>query len=80
MDRPFCSEQYQRRTAGGASGLECCLCGRETDGSRLVPVNHETGEFVPDGTEGDAISGYPIGPECWKKWRRAVAHTDPASN
>ena len=77
MLKPFSSEQYQKRTATGYSGDECCLCGRQTaglDGAIHVPVDHTQGEFVtademlrlPD----DNVSMYPIGPECVKKWRK----------
>ena len=42
--------------------------------TRMIPINHETGQFVheADITEADEdrISLYPVGPECIKKWRR----------
>lgn len=74
---PFSSEQYRKRTArGGTTGDECCLCGKDTsgqDGAIHVPVNHERGEFVTEdqiAVLGDAVSYFPIGPECARKWSR----------
>lgn len=43
-----------------------------------VPVNHEVGEFVSDEQAkalGDAVSLFPIGPECLKKWRAKFSAT-----
>lgn len=47
--QPFSSKQYQKRTAVGSSGDECCVCGRDTrgqEGAIHVPINHERCEFV----------------------------------
>lgn len=81
MLKPFASEQYRKRTAAGFTGDECCLCGKPTsglNGAIHVPVNHEVAEFVTDAEAevlGDAVSLYPIGPECAKKWSREFAAT-----
>jgi hypothetical protein len=72
--KPFASQQYRKRTANGMSGDECCICGKETSGQNgaiHVPVDHACGEFVTEeqATErGEAISYFPVGPECAKKW------------
>lgn len=79
--KPFSSPQYKKRTAVGYTGDECCVCGKPTSGLHgaiHVPVNHETGRFVTDAEAevmGDAVSLYPIGPECAKKWSKEFAAT-----
>ena len=79
--KPFASEQYKKRTAQGYSGDECCICGKPTlgqNGAIHVPVNHENSEFVTDAqaeTMGDAVSLFPVGPECAKKWSRLFKNT-----
>lgn len=81
MLKPFASEEYRKRTVWGTSGKECCLCGRDTAGSAgalHVPINHEITEFVTDeqtSAMGEAVSYYPIGPECAKRWRKEFAAT-----
>ena len=76
MLKPFSSPTYRKNTAVGVTGDECCLCGRQTAGKQgaiFVPVNHETGEFVTGEQAremGGAVSLYPIGPECAKRWSR----------
>jgi len=69
--RPF-GDIYARRIAqggGGATGLECCLCGRQTkEGTRyMVALNHENGHrFALPNDNPDEVSGYPVGPDCAK--------------
>jgi hypothetical protein len=81
MLKPFSSETYKRNTRHGEPSEACCLCGKETsglNGAIHVPINHETGQFVTDAqaeTMGDAVSLYPIGPECAKKWSKEFAAT-----
>ena len=81
MIRPFASPQWHRRCSGVTQGDECCLCGKHTSGlagAIHVAVNHEQGEFVTDEQAealGDAVSLFPIGPECVKLWRREIGGT-----
>jgi hypothetical protein len=78
--KPFASAEYRKRTAISSTRKECCLCGRQTtedDGGVLhVPVNHETNEFVTDEEIAelgeDAVSWFPIGPECVKKLQKGT--------
>lgn len=79
--KPFDSKTYRKNTLYGTSEGACCLCGRDTagsDGGIHVPINHETGEFVTDAQAkemGGAVSLYPIGPECVKRWAKAFPGT-----
>lgn len=76
MLKPFNSKQYRQRTLRGTSGDECCLCGKDTSGQNgavHVPVDHERGEFVTEEqatARGEAVSYFPIGPECARKWSK----------
>ena len=69
---------YIKRTSHGTTGEECCICGRQTAGlagAVHVAIDHTCSEFVTD-TEallrGDDCSLFPIGPECVRKWRKAI--------
>jgi hypothetical protein len=81
MLKPFASPRYLKRTRCGSTGDECCVCGKPTsglNGAIHVPVNHENATFVTDAEAeklGDAVSLYPIGPECAKKWSKEFAAT-----
>lgn len=81
MLTPFTSKSYRQRTAAGFTGDECCICGKPTsgmDGAIHVPIDHERNEFVTDvqaAERGQAVSLYPIGPECAKKWSKEFAAT-----
>ena len=82
---PFSSPEYQKRTRTGTTGMECCLCGRQvtegTEGALYVSVNHCDCTFVTDEEaatftpEEDAISLFPIGPDCAIKYRKAIGGT-----
>lgn len=72
---------FQKRTAHGTTGEECCVCGIQTAGLAgviHVAIDHTTDEFVTDeeaAARGGDVSLYPIGPECVKKWGRATGGT-----
>lgn len=76
------SKGYEARTRA-TSGNECKICGRQTfglDGACFVMIDHTTNEYVNDeeaAQRGQDCSYYPLGPECLKKWRKAVPNATP---
>ncbi|HEY0206501.1 MAG TPA: hypothetical protein VGC15_20405 [Acetobacteraceae bacterium] len=71
---------FRKRMDQSTSGNECCICGRQTEGRTAlhVAIDHCSYEFVTDAEaaeRGEDVSLYPIGPECEKRWRKAIGGT-----
>lgn len=45
----------------------CCICGKATDGARMVELNHETGDWPGTEDDEDSRSLYHIGPDCARR-------------
>ena len=54
----------------------CELCQKPLRDEILIAIDHEQYEFVTDAEaieRGDAVSLFPVGPDCFRKIRRALA-------
>ena len=54
--------QYQRRVATGETGKECACCGKQTAQEWFVNT---------DGDDGLNQGCFPVGPECFKRLKKA---------
>lgn len=69
------SKNYEKNEELGGDGLPCVVCGKWTDKPPvLLHLCHGGSMLVTEGEcdQKGCLHGYPVGSECWRKYKKIL--------